>query len=109
MSGEDRLLFKQHLGPHWTGYGIVAYGKVLLYVINNTTPGRSDIDPDTGCVIYSRGPALPEAVYHAMLHLARDLQTENNHIQNFATWLFKWDSRDHAYEISTGDWDPRDR
>lgn len=108
LAGEDRMLFQQRLGPHWVGYGAVAYGKVVLYAINHTTAGRFDIDPDTGQVVYQRGMDVPEKVYRTMLQLARGLPTANNFIHGATSWLFKWDSRDHAYEIATGDWDPRD-
>lgn len=102
--GADRMLFQQHLGPQWTVYGAVAYGKVMLYAINHRDSLHINIDPETG---RPDKPGLPEKILRGILHLARDLPTSNNIIHNFSTWLFKWGGMDHGYEI-WGEWDPRD-
>jgi hypothetical protein len=100
-----KTIFNQYLGPQWQVHGEQVGERFYLYARNLRSSEQFNVDPDTGHV---DKPGLPEKVLRTMMWFARDLPTSDNFINRFTTWLFKWDSRDFAWELAAGDWDSRD-
>lgn len=97
-------LFQQLLGPNWCLEAELVDGKIQAYATESRSAVTYDLDPYTN----TSTAGLPGKIRNELLRLVHMWQAERDDVHNFTSWLFKWDSKDHAYEISAGDWDPRD-